>query len=43
MIDSLGLILRDLFAIVGLLVVPVAIGRWLLMRSRRSVTMAGRR
>lgn len=42
MIEAIGPIARDLFAMVGMLVVPVLVGRWLLMRGRRSVTMAGR-
>lgn len=34
---------RDFFAVVGLLSVLVGIGRALLFRNRRSVTMAGRK
>lgn len=42
MIQALGEILYHLFAVIGLLTVPVAIGAAMLRRSRRAVTMAGR-
>ena len=43
MIDTLGAVLRDFFTIVGVVTPLVLIGRALLMRNRRSITMAGRR
>lgn len=43
MIDYLGAFLRDFFTVVGMAATLFAIGRALLMRGRRSVTMAGRK
>lgn len=42
-IEALGAVLRDFFTVVGVIALPAAIGRALLMRGRRSVTMAGRK
>lgn len=40
---ELGEFLRNFFAVVGLAVLPYAIGRWALMRGRRGVTMYRRK